>query len=250
MHPALRETPHRPWPLPKGLWVMAQSWHDLLFAHWSVPADVLRPLVPAVLELDQWNGQCRLGVIPFRMTGVRLRGTPALPRLSAFPELNVRTYVIAEGKPGVWFFSLDAGNAAAVAVARAWFHLPYYRARMSLEERGGWIYYRSVRVHRTAKPAELLCRYRAAGPLGFPRGGTIEHWLTERYCLYTVDRRGRIHRAEIHHPPWPLQPAEAEIERNTMAEAARVALPAQTPLYHFARRQDVVVWPPRRVHCS
>jgi len=223
---------------------MAQSWHDLLFAHWAVPAESLRPLVPPALELDRFAGQCWLGVIPFRMTGVRLRGAPALPGLSAFPELNVRTYVTAEGKPGVWFFSLDAANAVAVGVARAWFHLPYFRARMSLEDRAGCIHYRSLRTHRAAPPAELICRYWPAGAPASPVAGTLEHWLTERYCLYAAGAAGRLYRAEIHHPPWPLEPAEAELERNTMADAAGIALPGAAPLLHFARRQDVVVWPP------
>src|SRR5579859_5771812 len=127
----LEQIAHRPWPLPAGRWVMAQNWHDLLFAHWPLPAAILRPHVPARLEIETFGGQAWLGVVPFRMSGVRLRGTPAVPWLSAFPELNVRTYVVADGKPGVWFFSLDAANPMAVAIARAWFHLPYFRACMS-----------------------------------------------------------------------------------------------------------------------
>src|SRR6266704_6531932 len=115
---------HRPWPLPVGPWVMAQRWHDLLFAHWPVPAGELQHLIPTPLTIDTFDGQAWLAVVPFRMSGVRLRGTPAVPWLSAFPELNVRTYVKCEGRPGVWFFSLDAGNPLAVAIARAWFHLP------------------------------------------------------------------------------------------------------------------------------
>ena len=225
---------------------MAQSWHDLLFMHWRIPPEALWPLIPASLQLDAYEGQCWLGIVPFRMTGVRLRIMPALPGLSAFPELNVRTYVMAEGKPGVWFFSLDAGNPIAVAVARAWFHLPYFRARMSLEERDGWIDYDSVRTPRRVAPAVLRVRYRPAGQVFFANPGTLEHWLTERYCLYAADSRGRIFRGEIHHPPWPLQPAEAEIAENSMASAAGIELTRETPLLHFARRQDVLVWAPRR----
>ena len=115
----LDRTAHRPWPLPAGPWVMAQSWHDLLFAHWQIDAARMRPHVPAALEIDTFEGQAWIAVVPFRMSGVRLRFTPALPWLSAFPELNVRTYVVAERKRGVWFFSLDAGNPLAVAMARA-----------------------------------------------------------------------------------------------------------------------------------
>jgi uncharacterized protein len=225
---------------------MAQSWHDLLFAHWPVDIRKLRAVIPESLEIDQFEGQAWLAVVPFRMTGVRLRGTPAVPWLSAFPELNVRTYVKSGGKSGVWFFSLDAGNSLAVAIARAWFHLPYFRARMRCVERQGWIEYGSHRAHSGAAAAALQMRYRSVGPSFFPQPGTLAHFLTERYCLYTTDGQGRLIRGEIHHLPWRLQLAEAEFERNTMAESLDLALTAQ-PLLHFARRQDVLVWPPRRL---
>ncbi len=243
----LEQLAHRPWPLPAGPWVMAQTWHDLLFAHWPVPIAALRPHIPARLAIDTFEGQAWLGVVPFRMSAVRLRGTPAVPRLSAFPELNVRTYVAANGKPGVWFFSLDAGNPLAVAIARVWFHLPYFRARMSCEERSDWIEYKSERTHRYADGAVLTGRYRPAGEPFSPQPGTLQHFLTERYCLYAADRRGQLIRGEIHHPPWPLQIAEAKLERNTMADSLRVELRSHSPLLHFARRQDVLVWAPRRL---
>ena len=247
MSSVLQEAAHRPWRLPAGTWVMAQSWHDLLFAHWPVNAATMRPLLPSQLQIDTFEGQAWLAVVPFRMTGVRLHGTPAAPWLSAFPELNVRTYVTFVGKPGVWFFSLDAGNSLAVAIARAWFHLPYFRARMSCSEREGWIHYRSERTHRGAPAGLLEGRYRPIGEVLRPQRGTLEHFLTERYCLYTTNGRGRIIRAEIHHPPWPLQVAEAELTGNTMAEASGIVLPARKALFHFAKRQDVVVWRPERI---
>src|ERR1700682_5420336 len=153
-------TAHRPWPLPSSPWIMAQSWHDLLFAHWQVNAAALRPHIPAQLAIDTFEGKAWLGVVPFRMSGVRLRWTPALPWLSAFPELNVRTYVTAQDKPGVWFFSLDAANAVAVAAARLSFHLLYFNARMRCEEREGWIHYLSERTDRGAPAAILEGRYR------------------------------------------------------------------------------------------
>jgi uncharacterized protein len=226
---------------------MAQSWHDLLFAHWRIDAALLRPHIPATLEIDTLEGQAWIAVVPFRMSGVRLRCTPALPWLSAFPELNVRTYIVADGKPGVWFFSLDAGNPVAVAMARAWFHLPYFRARMKCEDRDGWIHYASERTHRGAPLGLLRGKYRPAGEMFEPQRGTLEHFLTERYCLYAAASSGRIYCGEIHHPPWQLQTAEAEFTRNTMAEAAGFALPPGKPLLHFARRQNMVAWPPRRV---
>jgi uncharacterized protein len=242
----LEDVTHRPWPLSTSAWVMAQSWHDLLFAHWPVTAGNLRPLIPSNLEIDTLDGQAWLAIVPFRMSRVRLRGTPALPWLSAFPELNVRTYVVGDGRPGVWFFSLDAGNLLAVAIARAWFHLPYFRARMCCQQRHGWTEYRSQRTHTDAPPAAFECRYRPVGLRFSPPPGTLEHFLTERYCLYAVDGAGRLIRGEIHHPPWVLHCAEAEFERNTMAESLAVPLTSQ-PLLHFVKRQDVVVWQPRRL---
>ena len=226
---------------------MAQVWHDLLFAHWPIPKAVLRPKIPSRLDIDVFEGQAWVGVVPFRMSGVRLRGTLALPWLSSFPELNVRTYVVAEGKPGVWFFSLDAANRVAVAVARAWFHLPYFRARMSCAEQNGWIEYKSGRSHRGAPCGVLSGRYRAVGQTVTPRRGSLEHFLTERYCLYAADGKGQLLRSEIHHAPWPLQLAEAELTSNTMAEASGINLPSAKPLLHFALRQEVVVWQPQRI---
>jgi uncharacterized protein YqjF (DUF2071 family) len=199
------------------------------------------------LGIDTFDGQAWIGVVPFRMSDVRLRCTPAVPWLSAFPELNVRTYVVADGKPGVWFFSLDAANPIAVAIARAWFHLPYLRARMSCVEGDGWIIYRSVRSHRGAAGAVLQGRYRPVAPQFLAQRGSLEYFLTERYCLYTADGTGRVLRGEIHHSPWPLQIGEAELETNTMAEAAGFSVPPKKPLLHFAKRLDVVVWQPRRL---
>jgi uncharacterized protein YqjF (DUF2071 family) len=225
---------------------MAQSWHDLLFAHWPIDAAMLRPHIPAALEIDSFDGQAWIAVVAFRMSGVRLRWAPALPWLSAFPELNVRTYVVADGKPGVWFFSLDAGNPVAVAVARAWFHLPYFRARMKCEERDAWIHYRSERKHPGATRGIFDAKYRPVAEGFEPQQRTLEHFLTERYCLYCVSH-DRIYRGEIHHQPWQLQVAEGEFMRNTMADAAGFALPSRKPLLHFAPRQDMVAWAPQRI---
>ncbi|OUC07884.1 hypothetical protein RY27_12265 [Litorilinea aerophila] len=247
----LRTVSHRPWPLPASPWVMRQTWHDLLFAHWPLPAATVQALVPPPLTVETFVGMAWVGVVPFRMSGVVPRGIPALPWLSAFPELNVRTYVTLAGeeapRPGVYFFSLDAANPVAVAVARWLFRLPYFRARMRLEETEGIIHYHSHRTHRGAPNAEFVATYQATDGIYHSRPDTLEHWLTERYCLYTVDGQGRAYRGEIHHLPWPLQPAAADIQVNTMAAAAGLSLPAQPPLCHFARRLDVLVWPLTRI---
>lgn len=221
---------------------MKQTWHDLLFAHWPLSPAVLRPLVPAKLVLDIFDGECWIGVVPFRMSGIRARALPPLPGLSHFPELNVRTYVTYGSRPGVYFFSLDAANLPAVWAARAFYHLPYFRAAMISHENDGSIHY-SSRRHRV--PAEFRGIYRPTGEARLRDKESIEYWLTERYCLYTI-HGGEVYHCEIHHPPWPLQDAEAELETNTMAAAAGIVLPASKPLLHFARRQDVLIWPLRR----
>jgi uncharacterized protein YqjF (DUF2071 family) len=174
---------------------------------------------------------------------VHLPGIPPFPWVSTFPELNVRTYVTDGGKQGVWFYSLDAGNPVVVAAARRGYHLPYYHSRMSLVKSGRWIDYAIYRLHHGAAPAEFLGSYRPVGPVYHGEQGTLDYWLTERYCLYTVDDRGRLCRGEIDHDPWPLQPADAEIERNTMALPHGLHLPEVAPLLHFSRFQRAYVWP-------
>jgi uncharacterized protein YqjF (DUF2071 family) len=243
VHGAAMDATHRPWPLPRRPWAMAQTWRDLLFAHWSVPPAALGPLLPGALAPDTRDGMAWVGVVPFRMTDIHLRGLPPIPGLSAFPELNVRTYVTFEGKPGVWFPSLDATNVVAVEVARRWFQLPYVRARMSWRAEGDGVDYASERTDRRLPlPADLRVRYGPTSPPEKAVPGSLVHWLTERYCLYTVDARGSVLRGDIHHAPWTLQRARADFTENTMATAAGIALPTDRPLLHFARHLDVVLW--------
>jgi len=228
--------------MPDSPWIMTQSWHDLLFAHWPVDVRMLQEKVPPGLPIDTCDGQAWLGIIPFHMTNVAPRGVPSIPFVSSFPELNVRTYVTRDQTPGIYFFSLDAGSAIAVATARALFHLPYYAATMNVDVDGTAVRYTSRR-NRTMPVAQFEATYRPVGPAQPPAPGTLEYFLSERYCLYVVDDDFRTRRLQIHHPPWPLQAAEAEIRVNTMADAAGVHLPSTAPLLHFAKRQDMVAWP-------
>jgi uncharacterized protein YqjF (DUF2071 family) len=185
VHPALRFVDHRPWPLPSGPWIMQQVWNDLLFAHWPVPHEHLRPLVASVLSLDTFDGQCWVAVTPFHMTGVRPRATPPLPGISSFLELNVHTYVTFGNKAGVFFFSLDAASRLAVWAARATYRLPYFFAQMNLHDESGWIHYSSSRNGE----AQLSAKYRPIASAQLREAATLEHWLTERYCLYTLFRQ-------------------------------------------------------------
>jgi uncharacterized protein YqjF (DUF2071 family) len=247
-----REVAHRPWFPPKKPWVVAQSWRDLVFAHWAVAPDAVRALLPVGLELDTFEDGAWIGVVPFRISYIAPRGAPRRWHL-AFPELNVRTYVTAEGKPGVWFFSLDAASLLAVIGARIGFHLPYFWARMGLhaqvqgpvDEGSGWISFDSHRRQPSEVPGEFIARYRPTGAVFQSRRGSLEEWLTARYCLYAADRKGQLYRTEIHHAPWPLQVAEADIAVNRMVGSA-IDL-SGPPLLHFARALDVLTWPPERV---
>jgi uncharacterized protein len=225
--------------MPEGKWTWRQSWLDLLFIHWPVPTAVLTPYVPPALNIQEFDGTSWIGVVPFRMEGVMRRPIPNIPWISAFPELNVRLYVEAEGKPGVWFLSLDATNPVAVWAARRYFYLPYHRARMSLIRERAEVTYHSQRVNGSA---EFAAKYQPVGEQYQSHLGTLDHWLTERYCLYALSPGGKLLRNEVHHVPWPLYQAEADITKNSMLAPFGIQLPDTRPLLHFAPRVDVVVW--------
>ena len=230
----------------KRPWVLRMRWLDLLFAHWPVDAQPLQALLPRGLELDLFDGEAWLGIVPFTMADVAPRGVPALGRFSHFPEINVRTYVRHGDLPGIHFLSLDAASRPTVEGARRVFHLPYFRARMSSERVAGRIVYRTERVDRRGPPAAFAASYRPTGPVEPSAPGSLEAWLTDRKRLFSADRGGRIWRTEIDHGPWPLQPAEAEIGLDSMAAAHGLVLPDRTPHLRFAARLDVRGWPPSR----
>jgi uncharacterized protein YqjF (DUF2071 family) len=241
MHPALDTTNHRPWPIPERPWSWRQTWCDLLFAHWPVPVERLRGLVPPSLMIQEFDGSAWIGVVPFRMEGVMRRPLPDLPWVSAFPELNVRTYVERDGKSGVWFFSLDASNGLAVWAARRFFHLPYFRASMRSAPGGAGIDYIS---RRASGSATFEARFEPVSGPYTTTPCTLEQWLTERYCLFAESPDRRIFRTDVHHRPWPLQQARADITRNTMLEAQGLPVGEGVPVLHFSRRLDVIVWSP------
>jgi uncharacterized protein YqjF (DUF2071 family) len=240
---SLGATAHRPYPPPAKPWSLRQTWYQLLFAHWRVEPRRLALLLPPPLELDLFHGEAWVGVVPFGMRRVAPRRLPALPWISRFLELNVRAYVRHRGKAGVYFFSLDAANPLAVEIARRWYGLNYLRARMSLEERGGWVEYRSRRTDRRASDAELAVRYQPQGLPSVASVGTLESFLVDRYRLFTA-REGLVRCAEIHHGPWPLQRARADFGTNTMARAAGIELDGAAPHLLYAREIEVVAWSP------
>ena len=243
-HPSLSQTLHRPWPLPNRNWSWNQTWCKVLFAHWEVPSEQVRRLVPEPLDLDDFQGETWLGIVPFWMEDIFRRPLPCLPGTSCFCELNVRTYVRYGGKTGVYFLSLDAASWLAVQTARTMFRLPYYHASMSIEEHSGEIHYRS---HRREPPLlEFEAVYAPDGPVWRAQPGTREHFLTERYSLFTVDGRGDVSIAEIHHAPWPLQHVQADLRTNTMAKGCDLVL-GGTPHLLYSDRLEVAIWSPRKL---
>lgn len=224
---------------------MKQNWHDLLFAHWAMSPEKIRPLVPRELELDLLDGSAYVAVTPFWMSGVRGRMMPPLPFLYRFCELNVRTYVRYKDIPGVFFFSLDAGSFPAVLGARKTYKLPYFHSAMVIRSDGKEFHYSSSRLQEP-RPADFHARYQ---PISAPRvreKNSIEYFLTERYCLYTV-HQDTVLRAYIHHAPWRLQDAEAEFDINTVAQADGVELLASKPLLlHYSKFLEVLVWWPEK----
>lgn len=239
---------------PRDTHLMWMKWRDLLFLHWAVPPEVLRPLVPPQLEIDLFDGAAYIGLVPFTMKGVRPVGLPPVRGLSSFHETNVRTYVHRDGRdPGVWFFSLDAANRVAVALARATYHLPYYFARMFLEperperpDPPGSILYAGTRARPDPRPASYLIRAVAIGPVHPAQPGTLEHFLVERYILY-AEADSRLYLGRVHHHPYPVQTVDLVTLDESLLAAAGIRRPDRPPLAHFARGVDVKVYPIRKI---
>lgn len=230
---------------PAGMPVMYQSWQKLLFIHWPLPPESLRPHIPPQLEIDTYDGFAWIGITPFTVRDARPVFFPPIPFLSDFDEVNVRTYVHYDGVPGVWFFSLDASSAFAVFGARTAFHLPYYTARMSLKEEGDQIFYRSRRL-RSTPPSELEASWVKGEMMGEAAPGSVDFFLAERYCLYAVEGQD-LYRARIHHVPWKLQKARLISFRSTMLQAQGLPTPAGTPLLHYSEVQDTGIWPIKKL---
>jgi uncharacterized protein len=234
------DTTHRPWPIPKEPWVMKQTWYDLLFAHWEVDPNIIKPLIPNTLHVDTYNGRAWIAVVPFRMSGIHLRNLPEIPFTSKFPEINVRTYVTYQDKPGVYFFSLDATNYLAVQTAKYFFHLPYYFSKINVKKQSDTISYKCKR-NGTKDEHRFNGIYRSTSDVFLSKKDSLEYWLTERYCLYT-EYNNKLFRGDIHHDPWSLQLAEAEIYENTMFNIEGFSPLQTSPILHFAKSLDVLLW--------
>lgn len=224
---------------------MHQSWGKLLFMHWRIEVERLRPLLPEKLEVDTFDGSAWIAVVPFTMWNTRALFLPPVPGFSAMHELNVRTYVHVDGVPGVWFFSLDCTSAAAVLGARKFYFLPYYNAEIELRQESETIEYSLSRTEDSRAAFRAIWRIGESLPVSQP--GSLEFFLTERYCLYS-ERRGKIYRARIHHQPWPLRKAKISSLSSTMIEALGLETPQDEPLIHYAEEIKVDIWPIRKAH--
>jgi len=229
---------------PDGQPVMHQDWGKLLFIHWRMDEEHLRPLVPERLTIDTFDGSAWVAVTPFTMWGIRAFPPylPPVPGLSSMHELNVRTYVHLDKVPGVWFFSLDANSSVAVTAARMFFHLPYYTAEMSLEQDDGTIVYSSRRTDKDADAAVFDATWQIGETLPYTHPGSLEFFLTERYLLYSA-HKDKLYRARIHHEPWPLQKASLSSLDSTMLESQGIPTPKGEPLLHYAEEVNVDIWP-------
>ena len=238
-HPSLEHTGHRPWPLPERKWILRQRWLNLAFMHWEIDYIDLRKRIPSELEIDTHDGKAWIAIVPFDMSGVTLRNFPTFPPLSNFPEINVRSYVIHDGRPGVWFFSLDAPSRFAVWAAQKFFHLPYRHGAVATRRKANKIFY-SSEVGKNQFEAEYQ-------PLGDANSETdsFERWSTERYCLYCQSSRGNLYRTEVHHPKWSLQKAEIAIQGNSLLDDFKIG--ERHPSILYSESIDVVAYFPERI---
>ncbi|HEU5397137.1 MAG TPA: DUF2071 domain-containing protein [Verrucomicrobiae bacterium] len=228
---------------PPGNPLLLQNWENLLFLHWPVDPEILRPKIPAPLELDLFDGQAWIGITPFAMTAVRLNSLPSIPGYDSFLELNVRTCVHCQGMPGVYFFSLDASKAMPAVAARVAYSLPYFKSRMEFSGANGEFRFHSRRVNSRA---EFSARWRIGRPLGEAGPESLEFFLVERYALFAA-AADKVILARIHHRPWKLEAATMTSYHSTIVSALGLAEPAVPPLAHFSRFQAVETWEPRLV---
>jgi uncharacterized protein YqjF (DUF2071 family) len=251
---------HRPWLPPDAQWLISQSWNDVLFVHFAMDPAALRPLVPEVLTLELYDGAAWLTVTPFCTSHLRPSGVPPLPMLSFFSQVNVRTCVRRDDKPGVYNFSADAANLSAVWFARMFFRVQYWHSAIQVSgatvgaRKSGenTIRFRSRRLHGPAAligPATFDVAYSPEGVAERARPGSLDEFLTERYCVYSYNR-GKLYRTELHHQPWPLQHTGVEIQTNSLGEPLGLTLPLKPDLCHFSRCNKLLTWAPERVQLT
>lgn len=248
---------HRPWLPPDSQWLLSQSWNDVLFAHFAMDPPALRRLVPDALTLDLYDGAAWLTISASCTSHMRPSGIPPLPGISFFPQLNLCTCVTMQGKPGLFYFSVDAANLSAVWFARVFFRMQYWHAAIQIsgatiqgrKPQKRSIHFRSSRLHGPAAAngvAQFDVIYSPEGEPERARPGSLDEFLTERYCIYSWNRR-KYYRTEVHRQPWPLQRTSIEIRANSIAAPFGLALPIKPDLCHFSRSLKMLVWAPEAI---
>ncbi|MBS4174515.1 DUF2071 domain-containing protein [Bacillus sp. FJAT-49736] len=238
----LNDIIHRPFPLPSKRWIMRQSWRNVLFLHWPIPPEKLRPHIPSILQIDTFNGSAWLGIILFVIEGIFPFGLSSVSLTPKFPEINVRTYVTYNGKPGIYFMSIDVENWASLKIAKRWYRLPYKSAQISLRKEKQTYSFQSIRKGNENPSISFKGEFGPVSEVYYAKEGTLDHWLTERYCLYSSNNVGNIYCGEIHHRPWPLQKAEIEMVRNTLFIPFNLDFPKVKPIAHFSTGVDSLMW--------
>jgi uncharacterized protein YqjF (DUF2071 family) len=238
----LNETTHRPFSLPEKKWIMRQSWRNLLFTHWPISPEVLRPYIPSQLQIDTFNDRAWIGVVVFVMEGIYHRYLPTISLTPTFSEINVRTYVRYNGKPGIYFLSLDVNDLASYTIAKRWYHLPYSLASISYQQEGPTFHVKSIRKAKTNIPIEFKGSYSPNQDVFYAKKETLEHWFIERYCLYSNDNRGNMYCGDIHHRPWPLQTVNTKISMNTLFSMFSFNVSEENSLSSYSRGVDTLIW--------
>jgi uncharacterized protein YqjF (DUF2071 family) len=238
----LNEISHRPYPLPSKKWIMRQTWSNLLFLHWPISPDTLRPYIPSHLQIDTFDGYAWLGVVAFSVAGIYPRGLSSLSLTPNFPEINVRTYVTCDGKPGIYFLSLDVDDWASYTIAKRWYHLPYSFARIRFQKEEQTFHFESIRKWTANSPIKFKGEFIPLPEVYYAQKRMLDHWFIERYCLFSSDKRGNIYCGDIHHCPWPLQKVMTNIKENTLFSPFHFDLTKIKPISHFSRGVDTLFW--------
>lgn len=238
----MKDIAHRPWQLPSKHWIMRQTWSNLFFTHWPIAPEMIRPYIPQSLQIDTFNRYAWVGVVLFVMKGVYPRGLNCISLIRPFPEINVRTYVQFDGKPGIYFLSIDVGDWASCTIAKRWFRLPYFSSDVFFDRKDQNFYFQSNRKGIANTTIKFNGKYIPLPGVFYPQKGTLDHWLTERYCLYSKDQKGNLYCGEIHHRPWPLQNAESEIPTNSLLSPFNFDLTGVKPISHYSKGVDSFIW--------
>ncbi|MBS4202106.1 DUF2071 domain-containing protein [Bacillus sp. FJAT-49732] len=238
----LQETNHRPYPIPSKKWIMRQKWSNVFFMHWPIQPELLQPYIPSSIEVDTYDGFAWLGVIIFNIDGIYLRGFPPVSFRPAFPEINLRTYVKCDNKPGIYFLSLDVDDWTSYTLAKRWLNVPYHPAKISIQKNVDTFHYESLRMGSSNTPIVCKGSFTPQSNIFHPNSDTIDHWLSERYCFFSNDQRSNMYCLDIHHHPWPLQKADAVIKKNDLFKPFSFHLEDEKPILHFSQGVEALIW--------